>query len=326
MGNTGSSSGGRPEEPPRAVAAQQLHQPSSSGDGVQHHHRYDYVIEGGPAFSELVVVLRPGQAILADGGALQHMRGGIERGQIKLGSGGVLSALGRAFGGESLLLNRYVAKTDARDDERRIAFASPFPGDALCLELAPGDEWTLSRGAFLASSEAMQVTGKLNMRGIVPFGQEEGLVLPKVRCVGDGGGTLFVSAYGGCKKHELRHGDELLVDNGLFLACPGSTSYQVVKLGKTLVSSLFGREGLGMRFVGPCTVYTQSRNFNDLVAELADALPGCRHGGGAGARTRRRLPKSVEKKDDDTRMMMEGARIARKKKPTTNGPVARPPG
>jgi uncharacterized protein (AIM24 family) len=70
----------------------------------------------------------------------------------------------------------------------------------------------------------------------------------------------------------------LLVDNGLFLACvrPAGNSgklYSIVKLGKTLISSLLGGEGLGMKFQGPATVYTQSHNLNDLAGMIAARLP-----------------------------------------------------
>ena len=39
------------------------------------------------------------------------------------------------------------------------------------------------------------------------------------------------------------------------------------------MSSLLGGEGLGMRFDGPATVYTQSHNLNDLAAMIAARLP-----------------------------------------------------
>ena len=60
-------------------------------------------------------------------------------------------------------------------------------------------------------------------------------------------------------------------NNGLFLAA--SKKYdRITTLGKSAISSLFG-EGLGMQFDGPCTVYTQSKNMNELVTFIAERLP-----------------------------------------------------
>jgi uncharacterized protein (AIM24 family) len=162
-----------------------------------------------------------------------------------------------------------------------VCFASCVPGDAVHIPMQPGETLVLSRGAYLASSPNVKVSGKLNWRGLLPVGQEEGLVLPKVTCEDDGPGCVFVSAYGGFREHNLGEGETLLVDNGLFLMCDGHTAYTLVKLGQTLMSSFLGGEGFGMQFKGPCRVYTQSRNFNDLVAQIAYRLPGESGGGGA---------------------------------------------
>ena len=244
---------------------------------------YRYEVRGGPAFAEVVVTLAKGQKIVADGGALQWLRSPVLRGEWQLG--GVLKAIGRALGGESLTQNVYEVDPAAPEGATgQVCFASPFPGDALCVTLREGVPWTLSRGAYLASSPNVRVSGKLNWRGLLPFGQEEGAVLPTV-VAKDGPGCVFVGAYGGHQVHDLRDGETLMVDNGLFLAADGDgAQYELVKMGRTLMSSFLGGEGLGMMFRGPCRVHTQSRNFNDLVAQVAYRLPSDVGGGGvAGA-------------------------------------------
>lgn len=230
----------------------------------------DYEIKGSPVFSEVIVKLRAGESIVADAGALQYMRGGVEHSGLKMG--GLLKAVGRWLSDEGVFLNKYSGTDQARPGT--VCFASCFPGDAFALRLSPGEQWKLSRGAYVASTENVKVSGKLNWRGLVSFGQEEGLVLPKITCDdGPADGVVFVSAYGGYHRHDLEPGEKLLVNNGLFLACKADVSYTIEKLGRSYLSSLIGGEGLGMSFVGPCTVYTQSRNFNDLVAEICSRLP-----------------------------------------------------
>jgi uncharacterized protein (TIGR00266 family) len=242
---------------------------------------YNYEITGGQAFAELIVQLNPGQRIMADAGALQFMREGVERGSAKLGGGGglskILGAATRVAAGESAFQVQYRAKNDASSDEsRRLALASSLPGNVLAIEMRPGESYKLSRGAFLACSHCVKISGKLNWRGAITVGQDQGIVLPVAKCEGNDAGTLFVSSYGSYVKHTLREGESLLVDNGLFLACPGDVTYEVVTLAGSLTSALLGGEGLGMKFSGPCTIFTQSRNVNDLAAQIASRIEGNR--------------------------------------------------
>lgn len=235
----------------------------------------DYEVVGGSAFAELVLTLRPGQSVLADASALQSMREGVEPGRAQLAEG-ILSAAKRAVAGESAFLVRYRGLPGTPPQARRLTLASALPGDVLPIDMRPGTTYKLSRGAFLAASTCVALSGRLNWRGALVVGQEEGAFLPLATCRGPGPGTLFVAGYGAHVKHELAAGETLVVDNGLFLACPGEVTYEVVRLGRSLASAVLGGEGLGMRFKGPCTVYTQSRNLNDLAAQLATRLPGRR--------------------------------------------------
>jgi len=226
----------------------------------------EFKITGGPAFAEIVVTLRHGESITSDGGALQYMKGAVKH--KKLVTSGFL---GKLLSAESAFGNKY--ENDGPDRGiGTIAFASSYPGDAFAINMKPGDTWKLSRGAYVASSSSIKVSGKLNWRGAFVFGQEEGIVLPLISCVGSPG-VVFVSAYGGYAKHVIPRYDRLLVNNGLFLACEGSVKYTVTKLGSSVINSILGGEGLGMEFQGPCTVYTQSRNFNNLVSHIANRLP-----------------------------------------------------
>ena len=252
---------------------------------------YDATIRGAPAFAELDLVLRPGQTVMSNGGSLAYMREGVERGKLKVGSS-VFGMVKRALGGQSIFLVSYKGLDVDDPESRRVTFSSPVPGDVLCLEMSHGARVIVSRESYMAGSPSIKVSGKLNWRGMFEVGQDEGLVLPELQCDGTPG-TAWLGAYGGFKRHDLKVGNTLLVDNGLFLACvrPAGFSgklYSVVKLGKTLISSLLGGEGLGMKFDGPATVYTQSHNLNDLAGMIAARLPdssgssnGFNLGGGA---------------------------------------------
>ena len=254
---------------------------------------YRATVRGAPAFATLEVVLDAGQEICSNAGTLAYMREGVERG--KLQASGARSFIGRFLGGQSPFLVKYKGLPGKGD--RLVAFTAPLPGDMLRLDLKKGARVVVSRESYVAGSPSVKVTGKLNWRGFLELGQGEGGVLPELICEGDGGGVAWLGAYGAFQKHDLAAGQSLLVDNGLFLACMrasgqqavGTEMYEIVKLGKTFVSSLFGGEGLGMKFTGPATVYTQSHNLNELTARIASRLPtsdgiGGGKRGGAAAR------------------------------------------
>ena len=82
-----------------------------------------------------------------------------------------------------------------------------------------------------------------------------------------------MAAYGSFKKIVLGQGEEIIIDNGYFLAAEKNFEYDVVKLGKTLTSSFFGGEGFGMKFVGPGTVYMQSKNLTNFALTLSSYMP-----------------------------------------------------
>lgn len=260
-------------------------------------HEYEYTIRGQPAFAELDLMLKPGQKVYTDGGSLSYMREGVERGKLKFG--GLGSIFGRTLGGQSVL---QVSYTGLPTGVPRLTLASPYPGDILHLRMQPGTRTIISRGSFVAGSPNVQVNGRLNWRGAFMVGQEEGLVLPELQCAGDEGeGSAWLGAYGGFMRHVLEPGQIMLVDNGLFLACArpdaSKAPYKVVRLGSSLTSSFFGGEGLGMEFSGPCILYTQSHNFNDLVFRVAERLPN-QNGGSTGPHSDSvlQVPRPVQKK------------------------------
>jgi uncharacterized protein (TIGR00266 family) len=237
---------------------------------------YKATVHGSPAFAHLEVELEPGQRILSNGGSLAYMREGVGRGTLTLG-GGLFTPLKRAAAGQSLLQVAYEGLPEGQG-RRLVTFASQVPGDVLQLDLTPGQKAVVSRESYMAGAPSVSVGGKFNWRGVVSFGQDEGLVLPELKCEG-AAGTAWLGAYGAFQRHDLEAGESLLVDNGLFLACvadgPQASQplYTVVRLGQTLASSLLGGEGLGMKFAGPATVYTQSHNIHDLASVIAKRLP-----------------------------------------------------
>lgn len=80
------------------------------------------------------------------------------------------------------------------------------------LEVEPGATYYLTRGTFI----------------------------PTVSTTDDNKGYLWIGSYGAFEKHNVPAGESITVNNGLFLAA--TKKYDtIVKLGKSLVSSFFGK-------------------------------------------------------------------------------------
>lgn len=212
----------------------------------------------------------PNTSIIADNTALLYMKGGITHGEISIGTANestakkVFGFLGRALAGETVLLQEYKG-------QGVVALGNSIPGDIMMITIDPGQEYFLSRGAFIACTKNVRISGALNFIGIIGFGQEEGMVLPSATVTDNSRGYLWVGSYGTFEKHDIPAGQSMLINNGLFLAA--TKKYDALaKLGKSIISSLFG-EGLGMQFNGPCTVYTQSKNMNQLVMYIYERMP-----------------------------------------------------
>lgn len=218
---------------------------------------------GAPGSNYLVVDLSPGQSIVTSPGSLIYLRGDVEKGVVEFG--GIGKAFARALGGQDLVLTKYKGNANGG----KIALGSALPGDIIAIDLAPNHEIIVSRGSFLCCTDGLEVSATTRAQGILGVGQQEGFVLPVIRAK-EIGGRVWLCAYGTFERLDLETNEVAVLDNGTFLACPSSLNYQIVRLGKTLLSSLVGGEGLGMQFVGPASLYIQSKNINDFYAIVSN--------------------------------------------------------
>lgn len=227
-------------------------------------------LEGVPGSRYVVFKLEKDNVVCADSASLLYMKDGITFGSLNVGTKNESNSqkfwgmLGRALAGETIFLQGYTGPGT-------VALGTSLPGDVVMLTIEPGETYYLSRGSFVAATDNIRISGGLNLIGIIGVGQEEGMVLPTIKTTDDSRGYVWIGAYGTFEKHDVPANASLIINNGLFLAA--TKKYDgLTKLGKSVVSSLFG-EGLGMEFKGPCTVYTQSKNINELVNYIIARVP-----------------------------------------------------
>ena len=247
-------------------------------------HEVDYEVFGDD-MQIVEVELDPGETVIAEAGAMNYMEEGITF-EAMMGDGSepqqgfvqkMISAAGRSLTGESIFMTHF---TNEGFGKRRVAFAAPYPGKIIPLDLAEiGGSMTCQKDAFLCAALGTKVSIAFQKRLGAGFFGGEGFILQKL--VGDG--KAFVHAGGTVIKKELR-GETLRVDTGCLVAFTEGIEYNIERAG-SLKSMFFGGEGLFLATLkGHGTVLLQSLPFSrlaDRVIQHAPAAGGSNKGEGS---------------------------------------------
>ena len=167
-------------------------------------HEVDYQIIGNG--TQLVEVeLDPGEAVIAEAGAMAYMEDGITF-EAKMGDGSaaeagffgkMMQAGKRVISGESLFMTHF---TNQGQGKAHVAFAAPYPGSIIPVDLSLiGGELLCQKDAFLCAALGTQLDIAFTKRfGAGLFGGE-GFILEQLR----GDGMVFVHAGGTVIEKEL---------------------------------------------------------------------------------------------------------------------------
>jgi uncharacterized protein (TIGR00266 family) len=209
------------------------------------------------------IELDPGEGVRAEVGAMTYLEDGIEM-QTSTG-GGLLKGLARMVTGESFFITTFL---NQGGDKRRAAFAAPFPGKIIPLDLtALGGTFLCQKDSFLCAAAGIEIEIAFNKRiGAGVFGGE-GFILQRLK----GNGLAFVHAGGTIIEKELAPGETLRVDTGCLVAFAPTVDYDIQFVGG-FTNVLFGGEGLFFaRMTGPGKVYLQSLPFSRLADRVIAA-------------------------------------------------------
>lgn len=199
-----------------------------------------YTIDEAPSYAILEMVLDPGEKIVADGGVMTWMSDLKPTTNM---SGGLMSGIKRAIGGESMFLTAYTAGSRGGT----IGMAPGDPGMIVDHDLS-GDLF-LQKGAFICCEEGVSTDLKFQgLRGFFNVG------LLSLRLTGNG--KVFFGAYGDVEAIDV-DGD-LIVDNGHVVAWEPSLQYEL-SYRRGVRNFLFA-EGMMLRFHGRGRIWVQSRN------------------------------------------------------------------
>ena len=158
-------------------------------------HELDYEIRGDDM--QLVEVeLDPGETVIAEAGAMNYMEDGIDF-EARMGDGSepdksifgkLLDAGKRTLTGESLFITHF---TNHGGGKKHVAFAAPYPGRIVCLDMAKvGEEILCQKDAFLCAALGTNIGIAFNKRLGAGFFGGEGFILQRLR----GDGMAFIHA------------------------------------------------------------------------------------------------------------------------------------
>jgi len=236
-------------------------------------HEVDYEIFGND-MQVVEIELDLGETIIAEAGAMNWMEADIVY-EAKMGDGSsddgglmgkLLSAGKRAISGESLFLTHF---TNTGSHKRRVAFAAPYPGHIIPIDLAHiGGELLCQKDAFLCAALGTQLDIAFSRRLGAGFFGGEGFILQHL----SGDGMAFVHAGGSVIKKELVN-ETLRVDTGCLVALSSGIDYNI-EMVKGLKSMFFGGEGLFLATLsGTGIVYLQSLPFSKLADRIIEQVP-----------------------------------------------------
>ncbi len=206
--------------------------------------------------------LDKGQSLIAATGAMIYMNSGIDKAEISYD--GITSGIKRMLAGESFVYQKFTGISNSGT----LVLGSSLINSVLVMKIYKDNEFRLSRYSFLAATDNIKISFTTQIKGLIGIGQEEGFFLPTAKCISGDYGYIWLSSFGSFERVEVPANDNVIVDNGMFLACNNVHQYTIEKIGKSLFSSFLGGEGFGMKFTGPATIFIQTKNINEFIQTL----------------------------------------------------------
>jgi uncharacterized protein (TIGR00266 family) len=218
------------------------------------------------------VELDSGETVVAEAGVMNWMEEGVTF-ETKMGDGSrpdaglldkLLSAASRTVSGESIFMTHF---THSGGGKKRVAFAAPYPGKIIPIDLAAhGGELLCQKDAFLCAALGTGISIAFTKRfGAGLFGGE-GFILQRLQ----GDGLAFVHAGGTVIEKELK-GETIRVDTGCIVAFSPALDYDIEMAGN-MKSMFFGGEGLFLATLrGTGELYLQTLPFSRLADRIIRA-------------------------------------------------------
>ena len=224
----------------------------------------DYKIYGDD-LQLIEIELDPKEGVRAEAGTMTYMEGDIQM-QTSTG-GGLFQGFKRMLTGAGFFITTFV---NAGNRKARVAFAAPYPGKVIPLDLGQlGGKFLCQKDSFLCAANGIEIEVAFTKRLGAGFFGGEGFILQKLQ----GDGLAFVHAGGTIVEKNLGVGEVLRVDTGCLVAFASTVDYDIQFVGG-FRNALFGGEGLFLvKLTGPGKVYLQSLPLSKLAERIMAASP-----------------------------------------------------
>jgi uncharacterized protein (TIGR00266 family) len=220
------------------------------------------------------VILDNSETVIAEAGAMTYMEQGIKF-ETKMGDGsnadqGLISKLfsagKRKLTGESVFMTHF---TNSGSGQQRVAFAAPYPGSIIAVDLAQeGKQILCQKDAFLAAALGTKVDIAFNRRIGSGFFGGEGFILQRLQ----GDGMAFIHA-GGTVVHKRLQDETLYLDTGCLVAFSSEIEFDIAMVSG-LKSMFFGGEGMCLATLkGTGSVWIQSLPFSRMADRIIAHAP-----------------------------------------------------
>ncbi len=237
-------------------------------------HEIDYQISG-EEMQFVEIELDSNEAVIAEPGSFMFMDNVVDM-QTIFGDGAkkndsffdkILNAGKRVLTGENLFMTVY---THQGVGKARVAFASPYPGKIIPLDLSEmGGRVICQKDAFLCAAKGVSIGIEFQKRLGTGFFGGEGFIMQKL----EGDGLAFVHAGGTVVERELKIGETLKVDTGCIVAFTKEVNYDIQFIGG-IKNTIFGGEGMFYAtLTGPGKIWLQSLPFSRLANKVIAAAP-----------------------------------------------------
>jgi uncharacterized protein (TIGR00266 family) len=228
------------------------------------------------------VELDPGEAAVAEAGAMFYMEDGITMETI-FGDGSrpstgivdvLLGAGQRLLTGAGLFMT--VFSNASAQGQKHVSFAAPTPGKIVPIRLSEiGGELITQKESFLVAAKGVSIGIAFQKRLGVGFFGGEGFIMERLQ----GDGWAFVHAGGMLIERTLAAGELLRVDTGCLVALQPTVDFDIEYIGN-IKSALFGGEGLFFATLrGPGHVWLQSLPLSRMARRIVAAAPQTGRGG-----------------------------------------------
>lgn len=225
-----------------------------------------FKIVNSPSAASVVVSLQKGQSVYCNYGSMNYCDGTVN---ISTRSQGIFRSLIRKFlTTSSFFLNYY---TGVYEQESIASFSSYMPGDIIAVRIKKGDSFIMSSHGFLCATPNVKLSTSARLRNLIV--RNEPVFFNEVSLMDgcDDDGMIWMASYGGFDKVEVKAGESIKVNGGIFAFADSKNNFTLTTEGN-IKSFLFSGQTILMRFRGPCTLYLHSQNFIEYTKYLKSLM------------------------------------------------------